>query len=510
MILFIDTTAGYQHVVYEGRTYSIAYIYPFLIWIMLDRFAQLLWIASASYWYVIWAFLDGNVKDPPFGYPPKSDELISSVIELLTKTAEECEETPEICVEDDEKLSRDGNEVKNEEAKELFERKQNEKQENKNPEVISGEDGLDLETDVKVNLERENSEKDSLDGSPRSRRSFIQQEEDDSGISMVDENDILQEATITNSHHFEAKKECKFQVENDKKDDNKLLEGSHSGTRNKRTETSPQAEKKTFNSEPELKDTKPNQNYGKLNQPDGKYTRSSGEHEIKYKKSSNFESEQDSSIGWQTSHKRMSRKRQGKEYERMQYVDDSNCTESRVNPRETTSRRSTARNKGRLEKADEYSKTAERHSNERGREKGAWTNKRGDESDSHESPKRSARRGALPSRKSESKYTKSTGREKYGEKNAGKTDSAVQNAKPPANVFSYRDALLKAGSKGEKSYKKKPPRSIDSANMKFDQGLGFALFLFLTWKPSKDGEYLHERWHNQKKILRRFSKLFLF
>ncbi|XP_028400525.1 uncharacterized protein LOC114523710 isoform X2 [Dendronephthya gigantea] len=416
-------------------------------------------------------FQDASVKDgsvvPPFGFPPKSDELINSVIELLSKTAEDYEATADVCPSgENEEISRDGNEEKSKENEELFEPKQNNHQVGKGPEVIPEKDGLDLDPDVKVNLERGSSEKDSLDGSPHSRRSFIQ-EEDDSGISMVDESDIVQEATMTNGHHFEAKKECKFQVENDKKDVNELLEGSHDDAQNKRTDTSTRAEKKTCNSEPESKDTKSNQNYGKLNEADGKYTRSNEEQEMKCKKSNSFENEQDSTVGWQTSHKRMSRKRQEKEYERMQYGNDNNCTENRVNPRETTSRRSSGKNKGRLEKSDEYSRTADKHSDDRGREKGAWTSKRGDENDFHESPKRSGRRGPLASRKSESKYAKNAGRERNGDKHTGKTESGAQNAKPAPSVFSYRDALLKVGSKVQSA------KDPTQANSKTDKVFNF-------------------------------------
>ncbi|CAB3983962.1 Hypothetical predicted protein [Paramuricea clavata] len=382
---------------------------------------------------------DENIEDPPFGYPPSSDKLINSVITLLSKTAtvdtsEVCEEN---CLQESENIQNE-NELGKEDG-EFFEAYEVEDSEGRENDVRSS-----LEKNGST-LERDSAEKDSLDGSPHSRRSFTQ-EEDDSGISTVDENDIVQEATMTNGGHFEAKKE---QIEN--KTEGSFVEMNHSG--NSPTQRA-SAKKKTCNSEPELKRF--------TNESDIKYTQSN-ESEMKYTKSNCYESEE-TSIGWQTRHKRMSKRRYDRESERMGYYNDT--TENhRSNHKESTPRRSASKNKdrnqGKLDRSETYSKVADRHVEERSKEKNAWGNRRGEDSEIHESPKRSSRRGGQAGKKSDSKYTRNGNKEKYSD--LEKHENQVQNTKPQlqASVFSYRDALLKAGS-AVPSTKEQIPSQVSS------------------------------------------------
>ncbi len=313
----------------------------------------------------------------------------------------------------------------------LFEACEVEENEELEKDVRSGskKNSSNLEAAITVSLERDClAEKDSLDGSPNSRRSFTQ-EEDDSGISIVDENDIVHESSITNGGHFETKNE--FQVE--KKNEESLVETNHSvGSSAQRTHS----EKTTCNSEPELKYTK------------------SHESEIKYTKSNSYESE-DTSIGWQTRHKRMSKKRHDREPERMSHHSDTNSTESHgPNHKESTPRRSGSKNKerhqGKTEKADSYSKVAERHTEDRCKEKNAWSSRRAEDSENYETPRRSSRRGGQTGKKTDGRHAKNgSNKERYSD--VGKHENQLQNTKPQlqASVFSYRDALLKDGSKSK-------------------------------------------------------------
>ena len=288
-----------------------------------------------------------------------------------------------------------------------------------------------LETTITVNIEQDCFvEKDSLDGSPHSRRSFTQ-EEDDSGISIVDENDIVHESSMSNSGHFEVKKEL------EKKNEDSLLEMDKSAQN---------SEKMTCEDpEPELKyQTKSNEcevRCVKSNDPESKYT-----------KSNCYENEE-STTGWQTRQKRMSKKRHDRGSERMGYRNDTNSTE-RLNHKDSMPRRSASKNKernlGRSDKADTYSKVVERHVEDKYKEKNAWSNRWAEDNEVYESPKRSGRRGGQAGKKSDNtKYTRNGGnKEKYSD--FEKLENQTQNTKPQPqpNVFTYRDALLKPESKG--------------------------------------------------------------
>ena len=298
-----------------------------------------------------------------------------------------------------------------------------------------------LASEITVNIEQDCFvEKDSLDGSPNSRRSFTQ-EEDDSGISIVDENDIPHESSMSNNGHFEAKKE--FQVEKKNEDTIGEMKCAESNSIQRTN-----SEKTMYNSENEIK------YQSKSSECEVKYLKPNGL-ELKYTKSNYYESE-DTSVGWQTRQKRMSKKRHDRGSERMSYYNDTNSSEShnRSNHKESTPRRSTSkskdRNLGRTDKTDSYSKVAERHVEERYKEKNAWNNRRSEDSDVHESFKRSGRRGGQAGKKSDNKYTKNGGnREKYSEFEKHENETA-QNTKQQLqpSVFTYRDALLKAESKG--------------------------------------------------------------
>ena len=371
--------------------------------------------------------LGENIERPPFGNPLEHGKLITSaVFNLLSQTQEDdSSEADEEGAKNHLNNSKNTNKI-DELRKDCFEEYDFERKENQQGGIVSVENcSSTSETSIAVNLERDCLvEKDSLDGSPHSRRSFTQ-EEDDSGISIVDENDIVQESSM-NGGNFEAKKYY------EKRNEEKSVEINNTAS-TQRT----YLEKKACNSEPGIKYSKSNGSE-LINQSEIKHTKP------------NWCDGEDTSIGWQTRQKRMSKKRHDKEFERTGYYNDSNFTDSyKSNHKESTPRRSASRNKDRSKtenKAESYSKTAEPYPEDRYKEKNAWTGRRGEDSDIHESPRRSGRRGGQAGKKSENKYTKNK------EKNSDdKHQNAVQHAKPQQQqptVFSYRDALLKDDSKG--------------------------------------------------------------
>ena len=366
--------------------------------------------------------LDENIARPPFGNPLEHGKLITSaVINLLSQTP--TDDSSEAEEENTRKYVKDSKNTNDQLTKESFEECDLEEDESTLQNGIVGSEKCSSNAETLSNLERDCAvEKDSLDGSPHSRRSFTQ-EEDDSGISIVDENDV-QESSM-NSGHYEARKSAET------------------------SQTAPtqrtNSEKKLCNFEAGIKYTTKSSGselmHTQTNQPEMRYTKP------------NWGDGEDTSIGWQTRQKRMSKKRYDKEFERTGYYNENNFTDGhKSNHRESMPRRSTSRNKdrGKTEnnKAVSYnSKLLERYPEDSHKEKNMWTSRRGEDREVYESPRRSNRRGAQAGKKSDSKYTKNKEKNSDG---GDKQQNQLQSTKPQhqPTVFSYRDALLKDDSKG--------------------------------------------------------------
>lgn len=362
-------------------------------------------------------FLEENIEDdPPFGYPASSDKLINSVINLLSLESKNNESVKHNQGAENEELSKcevgEGNE--DVEGAEIAVRST----------VTRGSNDITENVDFSV-------EKDSLDGSPHSRRSFTQ-EEDDSGISLVDENDIVQESSLSNVGHFEGKKE--HQVEKNGEE----ISYTSDVRSTERTNSEKMCDSKAECNEFGLTFSEPNEsepNCSKSSESRGNLSASSG-----------FESNR--SIEWQTRHKRASKK--NREFEKTGYCHQgTNSSERSSSDKEP--RRSGLKSKGSQGRTESYSKVADKNAEDRHhKERNFCGNSWAEDVEIRGSPKRSGRRAALAGKKSDNKYTKNGSKEKHSdlEKHHAKVQSAKVNLLQQPSVFSYRDALLKAGSKG--------------------------------------------------------------
>lgn len=264
------------------------------------------------------------------------------------------------------------------------------------------------------------NEKDSLDGSPSSRNSFVQEEED-SGISTVEENDISQDSLIAMDDH-------------DGCGDGKLKDKSSQRVYPKSPTTS---EKRTCSSPPEPKFA-----------------------------CSNFHDTEEAGVGWQTRYKRIGRKPNLKNDRRSNTCDkESYGQNGRNDSRDVPQRvfRGGKIKERNITKVEKFKRNGNRYpdDSERNRDINGWTNKKSEDDEifEHSSAaymKRPSRRGgSLPygGKKNEGRWPKNSSREKHSE--AESTGSRQEHAlghnssgTSQSSVFSYRDALLKANSKG--------------------------------------------------------------
>lgn len=337
-------------------------------------------------------FILDNI-DPPFGYPPSSDKLITSAINLLSK------------------MSTENLEGETKEEYSMGDTK----------EITTQKEGEDPDNLIEESTGSSN-EKDSLDGSPSSRNSFVQEEED-SGISTVEENDISRDSPIAMNDHDSG--------------DGKMEDKSNQRVYSKSPTIS---EKRTCSSPPEPKFA-----------------------------CSNFHDTEEAGVGWQTRYKRIGRKPNLKNDRRSNFCDKESYGQNGRNDSQDAPQRSFRGAKIRernTTKVEKIKRNGNRYPDdlERNREINGWTNKKSEDDELFEPSsatymKRPSRRGgSLPygGKKTEGRWAKNSSREKYGEAESGRQEHALgynsSSGTSQSSVFSYRDALLKASSKGTQLY----------------------------------------------------------
>ena len=269
-----------------------------------------------------------------------------------------------------------------------------------------------------------NSEMKSLDGSPSIRSNFLQ-EDDDSGISMVQENDVNHDSKT---------------IFNDK--------NSRDGKVEHRSNLKVHSENYT---------QRPGTISEKRNRP------SQSESKYSY---SNFREAEDS-IGWQTRYKRIGRKRNEKDFERrLNFNDTDGYGQIERSSNQDFSRKALreGRNKDkniRMEKIKSLNKTGEKltDGHEKGRDNSICGSRKNEDSEINEltslpvSKWTGRRGGSSPNgvKKMEGRWTKNSFKDNYSE-TENREELTLRNS-PSAtmqpNGFSYRDALLKEGAKGK-------------------------------------------------------------